>query len=143
MAAGAAGLGQPLDDLLRDAAHDLALVYARESLPEVVEAVQGGAAFDHGAARIALGFDERRFRALARGGDGRYHARGAASGDHHIEFAYRQFARGFLVGIVRGGSTGEREQTLGEAAAVHHVRMIAVQRRDTATSLNQTTSPGS
>ena len=61
---------KPVDDLLGDAADDLALLDAGERFPQVVEAVQRGAALDDEAADVALGFNENGLRALARGGNG-------------------------------------------------------------------------
>jgi hypothetical protein len=45
----ATDLLQPVNDLLRDASHDLALGYSREGFPEVIEAVQARASLGHGS----------------------------------------------------------------------------------------------
>ena len=55
---------QAVDDFLRNPFHDLPLFDARKRFPQVVEAVQRGAAFDGEAAGITLPFNEHGLRAL-------------------------------------------------------------------------------
>ena len=98
---GAANLGQPVHDFLRNAFDHLLLGHAGKGLPQIEVAVQRGAAFHHGSARIAFALDQHGFRALPRRRDGRHHAGRAAAGDHDVEFPDGQFLGGFLVPAFR------------------------------------------
>ena len=122
MAGTAAGLDQPIDYLLRNAAHDVPLLNPGKGLPEVVETVQRRAAFHYRAAGISLGFDESFACALARGGKRRHDTAGASAGDYHIESAHRQLSCGLFVGIVfcAGRERAScQQQLLGKTSAIH------------------------
>lgn len=98
VAGGCPAAGQAVDQLLRDAAHDLSLADAGERSPEVVEGVQSGAALDGDAADIAFGFDQRRGCAVAGGRKGSDHAPGAATGDDDVELTGGKVPCGFRDG---------------------------------------------
>jgi hypothetical protein len=120
----AAGFCEPVHDFLRDSAHHVPFRHARKSLPQVVIAVQRGAALHHRSARIAPGLDQRGLRPLPRRRDRRHHTGGAAARHHHVETPHRQFLRGLFVEVAALGRSAarrgsEHQYVFGKTSPVH------------------------
>ena len=115
MAGAAADAHEAVDDVLRDALDDLALLDAGEGFPEIEEAVQGGAAFDGYTAGVAFVLEEDSGGALSRGRDGGHDTCGAAAGDDDVEAADGEAFGGLFmeIGVLRPSGRGCRGQADG------------------------------
>lgn len=98
VAGAAADFYHAFDDFVWDSVDDLAFGDV-EMLPEVVEAVQCGSAFDAGSAGVAFDFDEHCLCALTSGGKGCDDAGCTSACDYDIHMPDGEVFGGFLVGI--------------------------------------------
>ena len=105
VAGAAADLHEPVDDLLRNPLDHLPLRDAGERLPEIVEAVQRGAALGDRAAGIALDLDDGGLRPLPGRGDRRHDAARPGPCHDHIELPHRQLLHRLLIVLPAGTRT--------------------------------------